>query len=95
MDFFDIKIGLNSALFVTSSHRGGRPRRCSGNCSSYPKWHARDSNYVRTALRSLGVYDLIAAAEWRELTSCYLALKQSDRTYDRSIQANATLHRSQ
>src|SRR5215469_3657565 len=42
------------------------------------------SSYVRTAPRSLGVYDLIAAAEWRELTSRYSALEQSDRTYDRS-----------
>jgi len=41
------------------------------------------SSYVRTAQRSLGVYDLIAAAEWRELTSRYSALEQSDRTYDR------------
>jgi len=29
-------------LFVTSSRRGSKPRRGSGNCSSYPKWHARD-----------------------------------------------------
>ena len=53
------------------------------------------SSYVRTAQRSLGVYDLIAAAEWRELTSRYSALEQSDRTYDRSTQASATLHPSQ
>ena len=50
------------------------------------------SSYVRTAQRSLGVYDPIAAAEWRELTSRYSALEQSDRTYDRSAQASATLH---
>ena len=50
------------------------------------------SSYTRTAKRSLGVYDLIAAAEWRELTSRYSALEQSDRTYGQSTQASATLH---
>ena len=45
------------------------------------------SSYTRTAKRSLGVYDLIAAAEWRELTSRYSALEQSERTHDRSTQA--------
>jgi hypothetical protein len=53
------------------------------------------SSYTRTAKRSLGVYDLIAAAEWRELTSRYSALEQSDRTYGRSTQASATLHSSE
>src|SRR6266487_1600932 len=42
------------------------------------------SSYTRTAKRSLGVYDLIAAAEWRESTSRYSALEQSDRTHGRS-----------
>jgi hypothetical protein len=36
----------------------------------------------------LGVYDLIAAAEWRELTSRYSALEQTERTHDRSTQAS-------
>src|SRR6516165_11681005 len=60
-----------------------------------PKMACEGSSYVRTAQRSLGVYDLIAAAEWRELTSRYSALEQSDRTYDRSTQASATVHPSQ
>lgn len=46
------------------------------------------SSYTRTAKRSLGVYDLIAAAEWRELTSRYSALEQTERTRDRSTQAS-------
>ena len=46
------------------------------------------SSYTRTAKRSLGVYDLIAAAEWRELTSRYSALEQTERTHDRSTQAS-------
>ena len=53
------------------------------------------SSYVRTAKRSLGVYDLIAAAEWRELTSRYSALEQSERTHDRSTQARPILHQRQ
>jgi hypothetical protein len=36
----------------------------------------------------LGVYDLIAAAEWRELTSRSSALEQTERTHDRSTQAS-------
>ena len=46
------------------------------------------SSYTRTAKRSLGVYDLIAAAEWRELTSRSSALEQTERTHDRSTQAS-------
>ena len=46
------------------------------------------SSYTRTAKRSLGVYDLIAAAEWRELTSRCSALEQTERTHDRSTQAS-------
>ena len=46
-------------------------------------------------VRSLGVYDLDAAAEWWELTSRYSALEQSDRTHGRSTQASPTLHPSQ
>ena len=53
------------------------------------------SSYTRTAKRSLGVYDLIAAAEWRELISRYSALEQSERTYGQSTQASATLHPSE
>ena len=46
------------------------------------------SSYTRTAKRSLGVYDLIAAGEGRELTSRYSALEQSDRTHGPSTQAS-------
>ncbi len=50
------------------------------------------SSYTRTAKRSLGVYDLIAAAEWRELASRYSALEQSERTRSRSTQVSPILH---
>src|SRR5689334_15158599 len=57
-----------------------------------PKWHAKDPATLRTSKWSLGVYDLIAAAEWRESTSRYSALEQSDRTHGRPTQASPTLH---
>ena len=42
------------------------------------------SSYTRTAKRSLGEDDLIAAAEWRELTSRYSA-SRAKRAHPRSI----------
>jgi len=79
-------------LFITSSRRGGKTATWLWQLFELPKMACEGSSYTRTEKWSLGVYDLIAAAEWRELTSRYSAPEQSHRTHGRSTQASPTLH---
>ena len=55
-------------------------------------WFVALTELLVKGAQELGVYDLIAAAEWRASTSRYSALEQSDRTHGRPTQASPTLH---
>src|SRR5215471_19805809 len=69
IDFFRHKIWIKLCLVCYEL----APRRQTATwlwqLFELPKMACEGSSYVRTAQRSLGVYDLIAVAEWRELTS--------------------------
>ena len=94
IDFSDIKNWIKLCLVRYELAPAGANRDVALATVRVTQNGMRGIQLRSAAQRSLGVYDFIAA-EWRELTSRYSALEQSDRTYDRSTQASATLHPSQ